>query len=144
LLIQGALLLLGDMPAVLACHGAFFPANLAVLTMQFCGLTLADFTFPALLVDSAVLIFETIIHLVATGMILGPLTLSRQGRTYGCANKHRQQDDRQQFGHGISPYENEWAFFFGLQTILRLAMLQLTLTRGLPTYREIVNTRAEM
>ena len=44
LLVQGALFLLGDVPAVLARHAAFLTANLRIFLVDFCGLALRTYT----------------------------------------------------------------------------------------------------
>src|SRR6478672_13172350 len=75
LLVERALLGLGDMAAVGARHGALFPADRVILGVQLLRLRLGDLAFAALGVDALALMRETVVHLLAARMVLLPLRI---------------------------------------------------------------------
>jgi hypothetical protein len=81
LLIQCPLFLLGNVPTILAGHETFLLANLMVFLKELGGLALGNFTFLHFLIDSPILVFQAIIHLVTTRMVLRPMALAGHGST---------------------------------------------------------------
>jgi hypothetical protein len=62
LLIQGSLFCLGDVPAILAGHVAFFVTNLPIFPTQLCALSPGQFAFPDFLVNATVLVLQALVH----------------------------------------------------------------------------------
>ena len=58
LLVQGSLFRLGDVPAILAGHVAFFLTDLAIVLMQLRALSLGQVTFLDFLVNATVLVLQ--------------------------------------------------------------------------------------
>jgi hypothetical protein len=87
LLIQRALIRLGDVAAVLARHVTLFLADLVILVMEFGGLLLAQRTVFHIVVYSPVLVSQSVIYLGTTWMILLPLGLSK-GIAGQCPKSH--------------------------------------------------------
>lgn len=90
LLVKGALVGTGNVASVMACHGAFFGADLVIFSVQRGCLAAGHFTFFDLLVDTSILVGKTPVDLLATRVILLPL-----GIVCHCATSHacRQNGD---------------------------------------------------
>lgn len=90
LLVKGSLVGTGNVAAVMACHGAFFGADLVIFAVQPGCLAAGHFTFLDFLMDSSVLVGQARVDLFATRVILLPLGFVRH-----CAASHacRQNGD---------------------------------------------------
>src|ERR1039457_2437229 len=94
LLVEGLLLLLGNMTAILACHRLLFLANLPVILVQRSGLGFAYLACLHFLVNALVLVCEALVHFGAAGMVFLPLRL-REGASCRPEDKRRAQCKRQ-------------------------------------------------
>jgi hypothetical protein len=72
LLIEGFLVGLGDVAAVMACHRTFFLADCFVFLMQRGRLGLRDFAALHFVVDALILIRQAIVDLLAAWVVLLP------------------------------------------------------------------------
>jgi hypothetical protein len=91
--VQGFLLLLRNVTAVLARHSVFFPANLVIFSVQLMRLRLAHVPFLDFLMDAFVLIREAVVDLITTRVILVPV---RFGERVHCGTGHEGRHDGRQ------------------------------------------------
>jgi hypothetical protein len=77
LLVERALLQLGNVPAILGRHIPFFLADLTIFPVKRGGLPLGNLAFLKLAINPPVLVLQTIIYLLPAGMILSPVARDR-------------------------------------------------------------------
>jgi hypothetical protein len=110
LLIQRTVFLAGDVSAILTCHQTFFVTDLTVVAMQAGSFRMADFAAPHFLVDSAVLIGETAIHLRPARMRCIPVRRGGRGACKGdeectdCGQFERVHDYLLSLMDGLLPF----------------------------------------
>lgn len=82
LVVETSLFTFSDMAVVTGSHCPFFMTDGVILCMQALSLCSADLAFPALLVDTAVLVVQPAIDLCTTRMLAIPFTiLGERSRT---------------------------------------------------------------
>lgn len=79
LLVEGPLLLFGNMAVVLRSHIPLFLTHFVVVALEMVSFGLAHFAVFDLVVDPTVLVVETAVDLRTAGMVLVPFTVLCEG-----------------------------------------------------------------
>jgi hypothetical protein len=108
MVVQNLLILFRDVPTVLAGHFTLFLTNLPIFRTKLMRLCLGQFSFPYFLIDPLVLVFQSIVDLVASRMSLFPLgVVVLRPCAAACGNQGEKNGSESGFvdtaGHCLSP-----------------------------------------